>query len=602
MVWVLGSFGIWDLGFGTSAAPAAIRVYAKVNAETSIYPGDDFSYSIVVEGGGKPSKVDLTPLAPFHPRRAGSGTSMQTINDRTTVTYSDNYVITAGPTGKMTLPAVTVVVDGQTYTTNPVEVTISRPGTTDRLSLELALSETRCYVGQPVVMTVTWTVTARVDAASFSVPVFKSDDFYIEDVSDPEGSYAREQASIDGVPVVVSENRRLVQGMEAAILSFRKVLIPKRAGRIRLDPLTVSTNMAVGRVRTDDFFNPYRIKYERVSVPSNAVELEVLPLPPEGKPPEFYGLVGRYTIEASAAPTKMSVGDPITLTVRIGGNPYLKPVQWPQLEQVADLAAGFKIPAEKASPVIEDGTGSGGPIKVFTQTIRANSDAVKQVPPIPLAYFDPQEGRYVVARTEPIPLEVAPTKILTNADVEGAGSAPANREVEAIRKGLSANYYGPEVLVDQQFSLLSAALSPGYAAVWSVPLAALMVSSVLRLAGRSSPESAARKRRRRAGAAATARLRTVPAAEPALRPEMLATALKGYIGDRFDRIAASLTADDCRQAVVEATGDSTLAARCHDLIAACEAARYAPLNAQVEASHVQEATELIHAIERQLKK
>ncbi len=366
-----------------------VRVYAKVNAETSIYPGDDFTYSIVVEGAGKPSRVDLSPLASFNPRPAGSGTSMQTINDRTTVSYSQNYAIAAGPAGTMTLPAVTVVVDGRTYTTNPVEVTISQPGTTDRLSVELALSESQCYVGQPVVMTVTWTVTARVQEASFSVPVFRSDDFYIEDLSESEGAYAREKASIDGVPVVVSENRQLIRGMEAAILSFRKVLIPRRAGRIRLDPITVSTNMAVGRVRTNDFFNPYQIKFERVSVQSNGAELEVLPLPQEGRPAEFYGLVGRYTIEAAAAPTKVSVGDPITLTVRIGGNPYLKPVQWPQLEQVADLATGFKIHRRRPRRSWKLGPG-------LHADDSGNSDAVTQVRRFE-AYFAPSQGRYVVA-------------------------------------------------------------------------------------------------------------------------------------------------------------------------------------------------------------
>ena len=157
--------------------------------------------------------------------------------------------------------------------------------------------------------------------------------------------------------------------MEAQVISFSKVLIPKRAGRIRLDPVTVSTNMAVGRVRTGDFFNPYQIKYKRVSVQSEPVELEVLPLPETGKPPQFYGLVGQYTISASAAPTKVSVGDPITLT-----DPHRRQSvsqaramarSWSRLPELAD---NFRIPAEKASPVVENGA------KVFTQTIRANSD------------------------------------------------------------------------------------------------------------------------------------------------------------------------------------------------------------------------------------
>ena len=581
-----------QVGRAVAGGAARTRVYAKVDAETVIYPGDEFVYSIVVEGGGKPSKIDTSPLAEFNPRRAGSGTSMQTVGDRTTVSYSENYAITAGKAGTMRLPGVTVVVDGQTYTTEPVEVKVSQPGTTDRLSLELALSEQRCYVGQPIMMSVKWIITTSVEGGTFEVPVFQTDDFYLEDPPEPAAGVT-EQLPIHGVPVTISMERRSIRGVDTRIVSFRKILIPKHSGRIRLDPVSVSANMAVGRVRTNDLFNPYQIKYQRVSVPSNPVELEVLPLPEVGKPPQFSGLVGRYTISASATPTKVNVGDPITLTIRVGGNPYLKPVPWPALEQVPELANNFRIPAEKASPVTENG------YKTFTQTIRANNDTVTEIPTLSLAYFDPQKGAYVVARTEPIKLEVAPTKVLTNADVEGTASGPINREVEAVRKGLSANYYGPEVLADQSFSLLSAALRPGYAVIWSIPLLALLASSLLRVSRQTSPESLARKRRRQAATTAIRQLSSVAIADPGNRHELLLLAMRGYIGDRFDRVAASLTADECSQAILEVTGDAALAAQYRDLIAASEAARYSPLQAEIGPRQVRAAMGLIESVERQ---
>jgi len=620
--WIVLVSLLADGGLSRAAAKgsAGVRVYAKVDAETTIYPGDEFVYSIVIEGGAKPTKVDLSPILQFNPRRAPSGTSMQTVNDRTTISYSENYVITASKAGKMSLPGVTVEAGGETYTTNPVEVTVSQPGTTDRMQVELSLSEKQCYVGQPLVMTVRWIISVRWEGAAFDVPVFKSDDFYIEDVSDPVAAPAAQQIAIHSIPVTITADRQLIKGMEAQVISFSKVLIPKRAGHIRLDPVTVSTNMAVGTVRTGDFFNPIQTRYSRVSVQSEPVELEVLPLPEAGKPPQFYGLVGRYTISASANPTQVNVGDPITLTIRIGGSPYLKPVQWPELTQVPELADNFKIPAERASPTIEKGE------RVFTQTIRANNERVTQIPAIPLVYFDPQKGGYVTAHTDPIKLEVAPTKVLTNADVEGTASSPVNREVEAIRKGISANYYGPEVLRNQSFSLLSAILHPAYGALWSIPLVGLILSSVARFVGRSSPQSLARKRRRQAAAMAVRQLKKIGRqsktgslhmAQDARRPspiskaggkhgdshasgafdfvpEQLASAMKGYIADRFDRVAGSLTADDCHQIIAESVGDARTAAKYRELITDCEQARYAPLDAHAEADQNAQPKEMIH--------
>lgn len=586
------SFALAVVLVGAASSPARTRVYARVNAETAIYPGDVFQYSIVVEGGVRPSKIDVSALAPFNPRSAGSGTSMQQFNDKVTMTYSANYAITAKGPGKMVLPAVTAVVSGKTYTTNPVEVKVSAPGTTDRLSLEFTLSEKRCYVGQPVMMTVKWTVTARVQDASFNVPVFRSDDFYVEDVSQAAGAYATERATIDGVPVTVTENRQVVKGMQAAVISFSKVLIPRRAGRLVLDPVGVSTNMAVSRTR--GFFEAYN--YKRVSVQSDPVELEVLPLPQEGKPAQFYGLVGRYTIAASATPTQVNVGDPITLTIKIGGNPYLKPVQWPALEQIPALADNFKIPAEKASPVIEDGQ------KVFTQTIRANNDDVTEVPPIPLAYFDPQDGRYTVAETKPIALEVAPTRVLTNADVEGTGAATVSREVEAIRKGLSANYYGPAALTNEAFAPLPALASPPYAVLWSLPLLGLLASAGVKLARRTSPEAVARKRRRQASGSAVRQLQQIASAQANEKHERLIAAMKGYLGARFDRVAASLTPDDCHGIILDATGDARAAEKYRDRIAACEAARYAPMDARIDDRQLEEAIELVRRIEEKARR
>ena len=576
---------------GAADALAQVQVYAQVDAQTTIYPGTRFTYSVVVNGS-KPERIDITPLAQFRPQRTGSGSSIQMDGGRTVVIYSENYAITAETTGTMMLPGVTVVVDGKTYKTNAVEVTVAKPGTTDRLDLEVTVSERKCYVGQPIVLTIKWIVKAvQPKDAAFNIPVFKSEDFYLEDVSASTQAFAKTQVAIHGVPVVVSENRHRIKGMDTAIISFEKVLIPKRPGRITLDPVTVSASIATGRVRTNEIFNPVRMKYERFSVASDPIELEVLALPQAEKPAAFYGLVGRYTIEAAATPTQISVGDPITLTVRVGGNPYLKPVQWPDLE--AALGGNFKIPTEKASPVEEKGQ------KVFTQTIRANSDTVTEVPAIPLAFFDSQTGRYTVASTEPIPLEVAPTKVLTNADVEGTGGGDAavGRAVQALREGFSANYYGPEVLVNQSFSPISALVRPGYAVLWSIPLLGFVGSVVFKLATTRSPEAVARKRRRGAHAAALHRLKAVASAPAEQRHDLLAAALKGYLGDRFCRTAGSLTADDCRDVVATATDDADLADRFRRQVSEFEAAHYAALDTHVDDARIDDAIDLLGAVE-----
>jgi len=586
---------------------AGVRVSAEVDTSSDIYVGEPFTYYIVIDGENKPGDVDLTKLQEYNPQNVGnkdvSQTSMTIINGRTTKNVSKRYImsysLTANRPGQMVIPSVTVTIDGQSYSTNAVTVNILQPATTSDLELEVVLSEKQCYVGQPILVTVKFYVSAEIGQFSFNIPVFNSADFYVED-PDVVGRNAQLYRLNGGITVYVSKYQVVHNGKNSILLSFSKVLIPKRTGRIETSAATVSADVVVGRVRSrdpffDDFFGAKK-KYKRFMAYSEPVRLDVQPLPEEGKPAGFYGLVGRYTISASAEPTKVNVGDPITLTIKIGGSRYLKAVQWPALEDVRELAANFKIPSQKGSPTIEDG------FKVFTQTIRANNDKVKAIPSIPLAFFDPEKGRYVVTKTEPIKLDVAPTKILTSADLVGTGPTMVNKEVEAIKKGLSANYESLDALENQSFSPLAAAFNPGYLVLWAGPFAALVFSFLIRLLTHTTPEKTALKRRRQACRRSVQQLRKIVSAPVEQRYELLSAAMKRYVGERFDKTTGSLTADDCFEVIVSAGADTRTAERYRAIVGDCEAARYASVETNVDAAQVKEVIKLIREIEKKAGK
>lgn len=582
---------------------AQIQVFAKVDSSEGLYVGEKFGYHIIIDGENKPAQVDLTPLAKYNPQSAGnrdvSQTSISIINGKTTQNitkqYVMSYLLTSNQAGQIHLPPVTVTLDGQTYQTNPVEANILKPGTTDQLDLEVTLSEQKCYLGQPVIMTVKFYISADIGDFQFNIPAFTSDAFYLEE-PDISNQQAKEYNLGNGIIVLVSQYRTVHNGKDSILLSFSKVLIPKYSGEVEISPTSVSANVAVGRAQPkerffDSFFGSQK-EYKRFMVSSQPLKLTVLPLPEKDKPSGFYGLVGQYTISASAKPTQVNVGDPVTLTIKIGDSKYLKPVQWPAIEQIPELAQNFKIPSEKASPTIENG------YKVFTQTIRANNDKVAVIPPISLAYFDAEKGEYAVAKTEPIKLQVSPSKMLTSADLEGGDFAPVNKEVEAIKKGLSANYEDLDALTNQTFSPLSAVVSPGYASVWAAPLALLIASALIKSFTHTTPEKVAQKRRRNAASIAIGKLKKISSAPAQQRHEALASIMKQYIGDRFDRTAGSLTEDDCHEVIVTATQDSQTADRFKGIMVNCEAARYAAIKDSADSTQIKEVIKLIQAINK----
>ena len=596
----------------TGSVTAQVRVIAQVDKSADIYVGENFGYHIIIDGENQPGQVDLAPLAKYNPQGVGnrdvSQTSISIINGKTTKNVTKRYVmsysLTANQAGQINLPPVTITIDGKNYQTNPVEVGILQPGKTDQLDLETTLSEQKCYVGQPVIMTVKFYILTDIGDFQFNIPAFTNDAFYLEepDVSNPQ---AKEYDLGNGTTVFVSQYRTTHNGRDSILLSFSKVLIPRHSGEIEIAPTSVSADVVVGRTRSRDpfadngFFGGFfgaQKEYKRFMVSSQPIKLTVLSLPEQGKPSGFYGLVGKYTITASATPTKVNVGDPITLTIRVGGSKYLKPVQWPALEQLSELAQNFKIPSEKAAPTIENGC------KVFTQTIRPNNDKITEIPPIPLSFFDAEKGAYAVAETEPIKLEVAPSKILTNADLEGKDFTPVNKEVEAIKKGLSANYEGLDALTNQTFSPLSAAVSPGYAAIWACPLAVVIVSLVIKLSTHTTAEKIAAKRKRSAAGRAVGQLKKISSIDTRQRYELLASVMKQYIGDRFDKTAGSLTGEDCHEVIIAETQDGPIADRYKEIIVDCEAARYAYVETNIDSAQIKEVVKLIQAVEKKCRR
>ena len=581
-----------------------IRVFAQVDSSKDIYIGESFGYYIVIEGADREGQVDLDPLQKYNPQSTGNRqqSSVNIVNNRMTKTVTTimTYSLSANRQGRIQLPPVAVTVDGKEYKTNSVTVNILKPGTTDKLELDVTLSTRQCYVGQPVIMTAKFYRYVNVGGYNFSIPFFDSGAFYFEDL-DVFDRQVKEYRLSGGMHIFASEGLVTHNGKEAVLVSFSKVLIPKQPGRVELGTVSVSADVAVGRSRSRDrFFDGFfgsQTQYKRFMVSTEPLELNVLPLPEQGKPKGFYGLVGRYTISATAKPTTdVYMGDPIILTIKVGGSKYLKPVQWPALEEVGELAANFKIPSQKASATIEDG------FKVFTQTIRPDNNRANAIPSIPLVYFDADTGSYSIAKTEPIKFDLKPSKRLTAADIEGKDFAPINKEVKAIKKGLSANYEGPDVLENMSFSPASALINPGYATIWVVPLGILILSSAAKFLTHSNPEKIAAKRRRQACSKAVAQLKKIISMDSSQRNELVVSIMKRYIGDRFDKMAGSLTGDDCHDTITGAIGDAEIADKFRWTIEHCEAARFASIDVNIDSGKTRDIIELIRNIEKKSKK
>lgn len=528
------------------AAPAraAAAKSEPVTVEASMpergYVGDAVPLMIVVEGTNQASSPDW-------PRIDGVGISYLRSEDRSssftlsvngqTTTRRNTTVVLIHEavfhrTGVFEIPPVEVPVgsgsSARTLRTEPLRITIEDPAQDPTFSLEIAVDSTEVYAGQPVSILADWVISKPVRNVRISMPYDHSSANVMpgarsasarQELAKRQPSARGEprffETSVNGEPIVARVEDRSLGGRQQQALSFDLVVIPQRNGEIELGPIRVDYDAVIGqrpRRFTDAPWDDLSLLQRQATI-SAPITLRVAPLPTEGRPANFSGLVGAYSIHAGAQPTTAGVGEPIELRVLVRGPHPLTLV--PPLD-LADAVRSsddrLRLPSDPLLPSVDE---NGA---MFETRVRARSDSLGEIPPIGLSYFDPTSGRYQTAWTDAIPLEIRPGTTIglpedeQNALAQSGGSDEAADATPRLPDGLEdvqREVDGGSAAVDRALALLPDSRVGRLALAGALPAAYLSAWSIAGLAAvrRQSRHPSTRRRVARARRIAGRRLR-----------------------------------------------------------------------------------------------
>lgn len=560
--------GLLLVALAPRAGLAQVEVSAAI-AERSVYVGQPVTLQVSVNGSPSPAEpvwprldgIDVQP-------RGGqniSHSSTVIINGRRQENHFEGYIFTYQVvfqrSGLQTIPALSVTVDGQEYHTSPLTVSVREPQSRSDVRLRLEVDNTSPYVGEAIELRATLYLSATIQNVSIRMPGL---DGRFETYDSPDAAqFAGRQATIDflGSRARGERGQATLDGNQYDTFTVRRLIVPVAEGEFELGPATLSCEVIVRPSRS--FFEDDQV--ERVSVPSNAIRLNVKPLPAEGRPANFSGLIGRYRISAAASAADVNVGDPITLTIRIGADGAVLRDPRIDLAQQPGFRDQFRITPSHSEPERRNGQ------LIYEEVIRPLRDSVTEIPAIELPYFDIETGQYAVASSNAIPLQVRPTRIVTAGDAVGAEEdGPMGSDLRDAAGGIEYNYGAAESLIDQRFVLAEALESPVWIAALGAP-PALYFSALMMLMWRKRGrgDESIRRRRRALGAAR----RSLEAPRPGESvADQVGAALRQYMADRFDQPAAGLTTSDC--VILLEPIDASLARRLDELLHQCDEARY----------------------------
>lgn len=519
-----------------------------------------------------PTMPDVEGLTVERLSTPNVSTQMTSINGVTTTrrTTEWTYLVNALAAGTYTIPEFIIEVDGNAFRTKSIDLTFFSSEADDLLRVAIDGDPARIYLGESTNLTLRIWIKPYKDI-QYGTELSSRD---MWNLVDPESNwgpfsstmselYAQRQAPRGRLVTVPGEQSEpgLAYLYELEIEDWPDRLGPVAAGDVR-----IGMQYPLSLTRSRGFFNSgLAIDEARpIFASPERLDVTVAPLPKEGQPAWFSGAVGRFVFDVSATPTDVAVGDPITLTMRVtdrGQRPAnMELLQAPKIDRMKQLDEEFRVPREQLGGTVQGST------KVFTQTIRATSDSVSEIPSLPFTFFEPGDDEYVTSWSKPIPLQVRSSTTVSSSNVLSAGGTikTSPDELKNVSGGILANYTGTDLLTDQSvdpsIGLIILLVLP--------PIVFLAIAAVNQKRIRLQNDTGLARSRSADRTAGDALQRAETSSQ-------ISGALAGYVADRLDLPAAALTRHEIRGHLDRLSVPPDIIEQVDDVLSRCEQLQYA---------------------------
>ncbi len=580
-----------------------------------------------------PSAPDLSALRrDFDVVAAGDESHNQSstfiINGRVTQQnsfgHAYRYRLTPKRTGRLVIPAPTATIDVKTYSGRALALNVIAPEPQDLVIPEIKTDRQRVYPTQPFEVTLRVLVHPLPDDPDRDplLPLRRSPPHIEVNWVDPPAGLAaddktrwlerllaqsgsgftlndittRSNSFFEGPrPAVFSlyQGRESRKGLDGRPVSYfvyelKRKITAQKAGSYALGPAVVKGSF-VDAIEGSNYTGR-RLVAVAAAVP---VEVRDVPVP---RPATYCGGIGNYRVAASASPTTLRVGDPLTLALEFERGPGSGSLD---LISAPDLAANPRVTAD-FEVLDKNPTGrTAGEVKRFEYGLRPKQPGVG-VPALTVAVFDPDAEKFSEIATKPIPLAVTAASHLGAAELIGPLAGSGTPEIKSQQKGIYQNVTDPSEVTDQHVDVF--AMAEVTAGLWCAVAALIAVVTV----HRRRSDDMAWQRKRQAHRTAMKKLalaRKVLAEGQSIEAlGAVRSALFGLIADMRNMVAEGLTASEAEATLARTAVPVGERAEVRRLLEAIESAEYGGGNAFEATAMIDTAGRLVPSLARHLER
>ena len=566
---------MWLLVFAVMLLTSAARAgdfTASLDRDT-IALGETATLSLTF-GGGSPRNAPTPDVPGLDITYAGNSQSFSMVNGAMTASVTVTYSVTARRTGQFTIPALQADVAGQTLTTQPLTLTVLQADAPTRSDINsgnevafmsLAMPPGRVYLGQQ--LTAQLRIYLRDDVENFGNFEFTSQDA---------------DGFILGKSAQGGKSRARVGNHVYTVIPLTYALTVTKSGPLTLGPFTANAVVVVpseNQSGGDPFFRQIfnQGEQKQVSLATEMVKIQSLPLPDRNKPANFSGAIGNFTLAVSVGPTNVTVGDPVTVHVQISGHGSFDSVTLPDQSALND----FKIFPPTVKTETSDQLGLDG-AKTFEEIVTPQNAGIHEWPQFSFSFFNPDDGRYHTLTQPPVALAV-----------HSAGSTP----LPAFAKNAAPENQAPADILPVKEDLgtlrgktVPLVAQPSFLVWQGLPVLAFLAAFIWRRRADNLANNPRLRRQRAVAQIILHGLNDLKTFAAKNQPdEFFATLfrlLQEQLGERLDCPASAITENVIDEHLVLRQAPAATRDGLREMFQLCNQARYAPVRGASELNSV----------------
>ena len=540
-------------------------------------------------------------------RSTQSSTQIINGNVTSTSTITFTYILMAEKEGTYKIPGATIVADGNNYTSNSVEIKVLPPDqssssagnsnsarssrnqansgkiTDKELFMMATASKTKVYEQEAILLTYKVYTQVNLTGLRGDIPDLKG--FHTQEVELPnQKTFTLEHYN----------------GRNYNTTIWRQlVLFPQQTGKIEIPSVTFEGTVSQ-RIASADPFDAFFNGGNYVNITKNLVTpklvIDVKELP-AGKPANFSGGVGEFTLSSSISTQELKTNDAVTIKLVISGTGNMKLINTPEVAFPQDFEI-YDPKVDNKFNLTRNGLAGN---KVIEYLAIPRHAGTYTIPPIEFSYFDLKSQSYKTLKTDAYTLNVA--KGEGNSD-QVVANFTSKEDLKVLGQDIRYIKTGNTHLTQKDDYLFG---SMSYWLWYLIPLALFIAFMVVYRKQAMENANVAKVRTKKANKVATKRMKNAgkllaEKKSEAFYDEVL-KALWGYINDKLSMPVSQLSKDNIEEELQKHQVSDELIQEFINNLNECEFARYAPGNQDEKMDKIySSAIDVISKMENSIKR